>query len=101
MEDLQDLGVGQQRLEIERLMGACGELHQVTDAVAGRELRQTQAVAMRIEAHRLGVDGDAPAEIEARGKVAVMKVDAHRTGSLAEVGAQERTRTFTPRGTRT
>ena len=32
---------------------------------------------MRMEPHRLGIDGDGMAEIEIGGKVAVMEMDAH------------------------
>src|SRR6185312_9723933 len=81
MEDLQDRGIGQQRLEAWRVIGAGGELHEMRYAITGRKLDQAQAVAMGIEAHRFRVDGDAGAEREAGGKVAMVEMDAHLRGS--------------------
>ena len=51
-------GIGQQGGQPWRLEGAARHLHEMGVAVAGRELDQAQPVAMRIEAHGLGVDGD-------------------------------------------
>ena len=56
---LSTAGIGQQRLEARRRPVLAVELHQMGAAVAGRELHQAQPVAVRLEAQRLGVDGDA------------------------------------------
>src|SRR5260221_3267232 len=111
MKDLQDAGVGQQRLEARRVEGSGRELHEMRDAVAGGELHQAQPVAVRVEPHGLGVDGDVGAEIEVGGQITAMKVDAQcLPGGLTwgpspadavgprrseRSGAQEKTRTST------
>jgi hypothetical protein len=46
-------------------------------AVAGRQLHEAQPVAMGIETHGLGVDGDHRTEGESGRKVAAVKADRH------------------------
>src|SRR3546814_4203837 len=75
VEDLGDPGVGQQRLQIGRVVAALGELHEVADAVAGGELQQAQPVASEVETHGLAVDGNRPAEGEAPRQVASVQVN--------------------------
>src|SRR6185312_16725759 len=103
--------IGEQCLEARRIERARGELHQMRDTVAGRELHQTEPVAMRVETHRFGVDGDAGAEVEIGRQVAAMQMNAQalnlglgRRPSPADAvgprrsersGAQEKTRTST------
>ncbi len=55
------------------------ELHQMRVAVAGGELHQAEPVAMRIEAHRLGIDRDDRAEVEAVRQVVPVQVDGARS----------------------
>src|ERR1700733_9657540 len=59
-------------------------------------------VAVRIEAHRLGIDRDHRAEADVRGQIVPMEVDRRIGLKLSDghsptpiVGAQEKTRTFT------
>ena len=73
MENLGDARIGQQPLEIGRRILAGGELHQMAIAVAARELRQAEPVAQWIETHRLGVDGDRGAEVDAVRQIAFMQ----------------------------
>jgi len=49
----------------------------MTDAVARLELYEAQPVAMRVQPHRLGVDGDDAGEVDFGGKIAAVKMDAH------------------------
>src|SRR5205085_7320353 len=58
VEDLEDGGIRQQRLQARRRPVLAVELHEVGGVVAGRELYQAQPVAMWLQAQRLGVDGD-------------------------------------------
>jgi hypothetical protein len=73
MEDLGHLGIGQERLEVGRRIVAA-ELHQMTIAIASRELQQAEAIAQRVEAHGLAVDGYALAEVEPGRQVADMQL---------------------------
>ena len=98
MEDLQHRGIGEQRLEPRRVIGTLGELHEMAHAIAGRELHQAQPVAMRVQSHRLGVDGDGGAKVDAFRQIAAMKMGAHPGAHLRGIdmaGAQEKTRTST------
>src|SRR5215472_12382979 len=68
-------------------------------AVSRRELQKAQPVAMRVEAHRLGVDGDDRSEIDAFREVTQIKLMGHAAQRSAAArprdGAQEKTRTST------
>ncbi len=79
MEHLLDPGVAEKSAEIRRAVMRPPELHQMTVAVAGRELHEAQPVAMRMQAHRLGVDGDDGAEIDALGQIFLVQLDLHVT----------------------
>ena len=90
MKDLEHARIGQKRPQVRRLVGAGGELDEMRVAVAGRKLRQAQPVAPRIEAHRLGVDGDRRAEGEALGKIALVKLNRHGKSPGTADGALEK-----------
>src|SRR5262249_15283272 len=69
-------------------------------AVPGRELDQAQPVAIWVEPHCLGVDGDDRPKADAFGQIGVIKLVAHPAPRSAAVppagsGAQEKTRTST------
>ena len=105
MEQLGDGRIAEKRLKIGGVVSAAGELHHVAGAVAGRQLRQTQPVALGIEPHGFGVDGDAVAEIQARWQVFPVQFDGcaldfhrqrpSRCTPKRGNGAQEKTRTST------
>src|SRR6516164_10153128 len=68
--------------------------------VSCRKLDEAQPVAMRVEPHSLGIDGDSGPEIKAFGKITAIKLMGHpaqrRTAPApARDGAQEKTRTST------
>jgi hypothetical protein len=69
-------------------------------AVAGGELHQAQPVAALDQPHRLAVDGDRGAGIEAVRQIALIQSVRHANPLVARrvagIGAQERTRTSTP-----
>ena len=46
-------------------------------AVAARQLHEAEPVAMRVEAHRLGIDRDRVAEQKTLGQVAAMQLIIH------------------------
>ena len=79
MEDLQHVRIGQQPLEVRRVIGRAAEPHDVGVAVARRELHHAQRIAAEAQAHGLGVDRHHGAKIEAVGQVAVVQMDAHAT----------------------
>jgi hypothetical protein len=92
VEQLGNRGVGHQLLEVGRRVVAGLKLHQMRVAVAGGKLHQAQPIAMRIEAHRLGIDGDRRTEFDPVGEIAAMKMIGH---AAPGGGAQEKTRTST------
>lgn len=77
MEKLGDFLVREQGFEVWGRVIALFELHKVGGAVARGKLHQAQAVAAVIQAHGLGIDGNAVAEFEAFGQVAVVECDGH------------------------
>src|ERR1700738_3349023 len=65
-----------------------------------RQLHKAQPVAMRVEPHRLRVDGNDRSEVDAFGKVPAVKLMGHpaqrpAAASRSRDGAQEKTRTST------
>src|SRR5690348_4353858 len=69
-------------------------------AIACRKLQEAQSVAMRVEAHRFGVDGNCRSEVDAFRKIIAIKVVGHSAQRCAAApqfrgGAQEKTRTST------
>src|SRR5208282_5798725 len=82
-------GVEEKAPEPRRRVGTGCELHEMRVPVSCRELYQAQPVAMRVEPHRLGVDGDGRAELDALGQVAPMQLVGHLTpmmGRCARIG---------------
>src|SRR5262245_3166968 len=77
MEDLEHARVGKEALQFGRVV-ASGELHQDRMAIALRELHQAEPVAMGIEPHGLGVDGDRAAGQTAPREVPLIKFDGWR-----------------------
>ena len=71
---LQDRWVGQQPLQVRRVVAAGGELHEMGVAVAARQLRQAEPVAVRVQPHRLGVDRHRVAKQEPFGQVAAIQL---------------------------
>ena len=66
--------VRQQRFEARR--GGIirrAELNEVRGAIASRKLDEAEPVAMGVEAQRLGIDGDARAEAQPGGQVALVQ----------------------------
>src|SRR5262249_24708412 len=53
------------------------KLHEMRIAIPSRQLNETQPIAMRIEAHRFGIDRDHRPEGEAFGNVVAMQLMAH------------------------
>jgi hypothetical protein len=85
MKDLEDAGIGQQRLEPRRLEGFAVDMDEMGIAIARRELDETELVAMGTKPHGFGVDCDLSPEIERCRQVAPVKLDQHlpRAISLA------------------
>src|SRR3954451_3806321 len=77
VEQLQPCRVAQQPAQDRSLVAAGSELDEVRHAVAGRELDDAEAVPARVEAHRLGVDGDRRPEVQACRQIATMQLDPH------------------------
>ena len=75
MEDLEDLGIGQEGFEAWCVVGFAVEFDEVRRAVAARELHEAQAIAMRIEPERLGIDRDAVRKRQPRGQIALVEFD--------------------------
>jgi hypothetical protein len=58
---------------------ASRNLHNVSRAIAGRKLHDTEPVAARIEAHRLGVDRNRGADVARQvRKIASVPTDGHK-----------------------
>ncbi len=79
MKQLLDGGVAEQPAEARRAIVGPGELHEVTFAIARRQLHQTEPIPMGIEPHRFGIHRDHGAEIETVGQVLLVQVDRHVT----------------------
>ena len=63
MHDPGDVRVRHEAREVGRVIAAAAQslgqqLHEVCDPVARRQLHEAEAVAMRVQAHRLGIDRD-------------------------------------------
>ena len=66
------------------------QLHEVRDPVACRQLHQAEPVAMRVQAHRLGIDRDDGAEQQTLRQIVTMEMDGgvglelrHRHGAAS------------------
>ena len=80
VHQLDDDRVGQQALEVRAVEAVPAErrrheLHQVRLAVAGGKLHQAEPVAVRLQAHRLGIDRDHGAERQALRQVVPVQMD--------------------------
>ena len=65
---------------------AVAELHDMGGAIAGRKLDEAQAVAVGVETHGLGIDGDAVAPGQTVGQITVVQVDGHGLGLRGRSG---------------
>ena len=96
-------GCGEQPAQVGAIVtttaeGRWDDLNEVSVAVAGGELHQAEPVAMRIEAHGLGIDSNDGTEGEAFRQIVPVQMDGaawHELGGAHCVGAQEKTRTST------
>src|ERR1700688_2890556 len=77
MENLEHRFVGEQLLNIGRLCLPRRDLHHVGRPVAGRELHHAEPVALRVEAHGLGVDRNRALVGGEVWQVAAMQADGH------------------------
>ena len=80
MHQLGHVGVGHQLLQIGTVISpppqANGhDLHQMCHAIAGGELYEAETIAMGVETHGLGVNGDDRPKVNIRGQVIAVKVD--------------------------
>ena len=81
------------RFRLGAFVGRALELHDVRVAVAGRQLYDGQGVAVKAQAHGLGVDRHRRAEIDSVGQVAVVQMHGHeRKVPVATVMATPRWR---------
>ena len=96
-----DVRVGEDRLEVGRLVRPVRELHDMGISLAVGKLDETEPIAQGVEPHRLGIDGHARAERDAARQIALMKVICQRRLRPLRAhqeradGAQEKTRTST------
>src|ERR1700749_1452374 len=97
MEQLGYAAIGQQFSQPRRRVGPRRELHEMRVPIAGRQLHEAQPVAMRIEAHRLGIDRNNRSEVEPFRQITAIKSIGHsgQRPAAPRGGAQEKTRTST------
>src|SRR5260370_26009790 len=88
MKDLCQLGIGQQRLQVRRIGMILRNLHHVGAAVAVRQLRHAEPVAMRIKPHGLGIYRDRISVAGEIGQIAAMQAYGHVV--LASRGSSKR-----------
>src|SRR5947208_6206661 len=70
-------------------------------SVPRRELHEAQSVAMRIEPHRFGIDGDRRSEADTLGKITVVQPVGHlapRVGHRARIGVMHPPNLVRPSG---
>ena len=80
----------QQADEVRRLALARCDLDHVRGAVSRRYLHDAEAVAMRVEAERLGVDGDRPDIVEAEiGQIVFVEADRHGASSAGRDAVED------------
>ena len=77
MEEFGDGRIDEQALEVGRPRLPDGDLDEMGGAVAAGELDEAQAIAMRVEAQRFGVDRHLCAEGQPLGQVALVQRDRH------------------------
>ena len=54
-------------------------------AITGLELHQAKPVAMRVQAHRLAIDGDGWSKVQPIGQIIMMKMNGHNPVPLRRV----------------
>jgi hypothetical protein len=60
MKDFENRFVGQKLFDVRRLVLTGADLNDVGRTVAGRQLNNTQPIAVRVETHGFGVDRHRP-----------------------------------------
>src|SRR5688572_22397285 len=78
MIQLQPRRVGEDRAQVRRgIVAARGEADEMLVAIAVGDLHQAEPVASRLEAHRLGVDGDDAGGEQPLGQILFVEMDGH------------------------
>jgi len=77
MKQFENRRIGEQGAQPRRLILGGGELHEMADPIARRELHEAQPVPMRVQPHRLGVDRDDAGEVDFDRESAAVKMNAH------------------------
>ena len=77
MEKFKHIRIGEQAAEVRGFRLAARDLDQMGMAIARGELHQTQAVAVRMQAHRLAINRNFWPQIEAVGKVILVNFVCH------------------------
>ncbi len=77
MEQLHGAGVGEKFLKVGRVVAIALEFHEMRIAVAGRKLHEAEPVAVVLQPHRLGIDGDVALKFKPVGQVAFMQVNGN------------------------
>ena len=72
MKDFYPRRISQQFYQVWRIIRTGCELHEMRVAIAIGQLHQAEAVALIIEAHRLGIDGNIAVQHQIRGQIALM-----------------------------
>ncbi len=85
VEYLGDRRIGQQRLQVRRVALTLRDLDDIGTAVAVRHLHHAEPVAMRMEAHGLGIDRYRVGVARNIGQVAAMQADGHEEGLRSQV----------------
>ena len=86
MKDLEHALIGEQRLEIGRVVAALRKLHEMGGAVAGGQLYDAQPVAMGPQPKRFTVDRDGIAECHGGRDIALVDGDFSRCHHFPVLG---------------
>jgi hypothetical protein len=97
MEDLGDLRIGQQRFQMRRVRVPLRDLNHIGAAVAVRQLHHAKPVAMRIEAHGLGIDRHRVGVAGEVGQVATVQAYGHEMEPQQLHGIRRFGRTLAPK----
>jgi hypothetical protein len=87
MHQLRHRRIGEEACEIRAIDPSAAQrswddLNEMRAAIAGGKLHQAEPVPMRIKAHRLGVDRDGVAEVQAIGQIVAMEFDGRARREL-------------------